>query len=160
MQFGLNIDGDLRAAVRFEEFPERARAALRRKIDELAGELLGQVIADEPQKTGQLRGETKKSIADRPEFVRGTVRVAAKDAAEARKAAALEYGAQKPAQVPAHAMRLTHVFGRQVAPFEVMVGAYSRPMHLAARRYLRSPLEAMRGEIRDGLQEALQEALA
>jgi hypothetical protein len=43
--------------------------------------------------------------------------------------------------------------------FEVVVGAYSRPMNLAARGFLHGPLAAMRTEIRDGLKEAFEEAL-
>jgi len=160
MQFTLDIDGDRRVDVRLQEFPEAARGALARRIDALAGELLSRVLGAEPKRTGKLAGETGKSpVQNRPDFVRASVRVAAKDGADARKAGALEYGASKPAAVPSHTVRLTHVFSRQIAPLDVVVAAYRRPMNMAARRYLRGPLDTMRGDIRDALHEAIEEAL-
>ena len=138
---------------------ERARAALARHIEALTADLLSRVVGGEPVKTGKLRSETGSSVVERGELIRGTVRVAAQDAAEAKKAAALEYGATKPAQVAAHTAQLGHVFARAVAPFEVVVAAYTRRPNLAARRFLRGPLDAMRSEIVDGLKQALEEAL-
>jgi hypothetical protein len=161
MQFTLDIEGDRRVDVRLEQFPERARAGLARRIDALAGELLARVLAAEPKRTGKLASETGKSgVRCGRDFVSESVRVAAKDGAEARKAGALEYGASKPAAVPSHTMRLTHVFARQIAPLDVVVAAYKRPMNMAARHYLRGPLDSMRGEIRDALHEAIEEALS
>ena len=158
MEFGIEIEGDRLVALRFDQFPERARAAIGRRLSSLTERLLSRVVGVEPQRTGKLRGETGSRVFERDDRVVGQVRVAAPDSGEHGKAAALEYGASHTALVRAHTMQLSHVYDKLVEPIEVMVAAYSRHPNIAERRYLRGPLDAMRGEIIAELRAALDEA--
>jgi hypothetical protein len=161
MDFGIEIDGDRAVALRFAQFPERARAALQHRLEAISQQLLARVQGAEPARTGRLKGETVPFASSSGDRVRGGVHVAAPDSGEHGKGAALEYGAHGSAQVTAHARALDHVFGRRLtSPLAVMVAAYSRHVNIAERRYLRGPLDAMRGEIVAELRAALDEAAA
>jgi len=158
-EFGIEIDGERRVALRFEQFPERARAALQARIAALTAELYGRVEGAEPERTGRLKGETEPFVDQRADRVVGRVKVVARGSSEHGKGAALEYGAHGSARVTAHSQSLSHFWGRLVAPREVFVRAYSRRLDIAERRYLRGPLDEMRGEIIEELRAALGEAM-
>jgi hypothetical protein len=158
--FGIELKGDREVGLRLEEFPERARAAIARRMDGLTQALLARVQGAEPERTGALRGETVATVRNTRRGVVGTVRVAGNSEADYGKAGALEYGSKGSVAVAAHAQQLGHVFGRLVAPIEVLVAAYTRRPNIAPREYLRGPLDEMHDEIVAELEEALAEAAA
>lgn len=162
MDLGIEIDGDRLVALRFEQFPERARAKIAARLQTITQQLLSRVQGAEPSRTGRLRGETQASVDERNERISGRVRVNTSGGGEAEhgKAAALEYGAHGTAHVSAHAMQLSHVYNQLVQPHEVLVAAYDRRVNIAERRYLRGPLDEMRSQIVEELRQALAEAAA
>ena len=159
---GIGIVGDRRIDAKFSEFPAMARAALKREIAAITGELFDAVEAAEPKRTGKLKAETRQFVDERGDMIRGRVVVVASAGgpAEHGKAAALEFGAHGAAAVKAHMRTVTQIYGRMVAPTQIMVGAYSRQLDITARSYLRGPLEAKRADIIARLQGALDEAAA
>ncbi|HEV2097419.1 MAG TPA: hypothetical protein VGR45_00680 [Stellaceae bacterium] len=157
--FGIELQNDRVVDLRFEQFPERAREALERRIGGLTQALLDRVHGAEPDLTGKLRGETVSRVSSTKNAVRGQVRVAASDKSEYAKAGALEFGTHGSAEVKAHTAHLSHIFSRLIAPTEVLVAAYSRRPNIAARHYERGPLDAMRSQIIEELRAALTEAI-
>lgn len=147
----IEVEGARRASLVFEEFPQRAHAALLARIADLTEALEEAVVASEPRRTGRLAEETDSSVKDLPERITGRVSITA----EFGKAAALEYGAHGTTNVQAHEARLDHVFGKLIPGTTVSVGAHTRRLNIAEHRYLRGPLEAMRDEIIEGLRDAL-----
>jgi hypothetical protein len=162
MDFGIEIDSDRLVALRFEQFPERARAAIANRLGSITQRLLARVQGNEPSRTGRLRGETQSSVTTGNDRISGRVRVDTSRGGEAEhgKAAALEYGAHGTAHVSAHAMQLSHFYDQLIAPREVLVAAYDRRVDIAERRFLRGPLDDMRSEIIEELRQALAEAAA
>jgi hypothetical protein len=158
--FGIEVDGERLVALRFEQFPERARAAIKRRLEALTAQLYSRVESAEPQRTGKLRQETQSFVDERDDRVTGRVKVLARETSEHGKGAALEYGAHGSAQVGAHAMTLSHLWGRMIAPRQVLVAAYSRRVNISERRYLRGSLDTLRGEVIEQLRQALAEAMS
>lgn len=149
----LGLKGEREVAARFEEMPRALLDRLLERIGDLTGRLYDAIEADEPEgKSGRLRSETGSRVTDRGTRITGSVAVTA----EFAKAGALEYGAHRSTTVSAHQARLTHVFGR-VASLEVQVGAHTRRLNIAERRFLRDPVAAMRGEIEAEIQAAVDE---
>jgi hypothetical protein len=161
-EFGLQLEGDRRVGLRFEEFPERARQRLAAAMDSITQRLLARVEAAEPIKTGKLRGETTAYVSSGPNFVKGTVAIrvpkGAQAGVEAGKAAALEYGAHKSIAVKAYSRTLDHVFLHAIAPTEQLVRAYVRRANIAEQRFLRGPIDEMRDQILTELREAVEGA--
>jgi hypothetical protein len=62
--------------------------------------------------------------------------------------------------VRAHTERRSVVFGHQITPESVPIKAHPRRPHIAARRFLRGPLETLRPVIIAELQAALNDAIA
>jgi hypothetical protein len=164
MEFGLELIGERRAGLRFEEFPERARQALVEHMNSITQRLLARVQGEEPELTGKLRSETTARVSSGENYVRGSVGVRVpggeSSGAEAGKAAALEYGAHKTVAVKAYSKSLDHVFTHAMAPTTVMVSAYQRRANIAERKFLRGPLDEMHDAIIAELRAALEEAAA
>lgn len=156
MDIKYEVAGDRQEVLRFDTFPELARKKLEAKIADLTARLFAAVTGAEPSRTGVLRGATVETIREGENFVTGRVSVRG----DFGKAAALEYGAHRPTTVKAHEMRLTHVFGRAMAPEIVMVPSHARTPNIAEHRFLRGPLDAMRGEIVAELEAAVADAVA
>jgi hypothetical protein len=133
-----NVEVDDRAlTLQFERLPMTLKTNLRATITKLTNELLAQVRAAEPVRTGYLRSQTRADVAEGPDFVRGRVRIAATGSARRVGAAfgALEYGA------PGRRGRFeVRAYTRRSG----IVGAYHRTARLRALRFLRGPAEAMR----------------
>lgn len=159
-EFDIGIVGDRRIETVFAQFPEAVRGTLRAAIGDIIAELEGRVLAGEPHRTGRLQSETRPFVDERADFIRGRVRVVTNGAgsSEGGKAAALEYGAHRSTAIKAYTRTVTTVFGHYVGPTEQLVGAYSRHANIAARRYLRGPLDEMKTSIVARLQAALSEA--
>jgi len=157
--FGVNIVGERQASVRFDQFPEQARAALLAKIRELTPKLETEVLALIPIDKGTLRGQVQTFVDDDKNRVSGKVKVVIPGgSAEIGKVMALEYGAHKSFTVKAHEMRLDHFWGLAVTPTLVMVAAFARTPNIQAHDFLRGPLAAMSSEILEGFAQALAQA--
>lgn len=160
MELKYEIDGIRQVGLRFEQFPDRARKKIMERILGLTERLHAAVEGAEPDRTGALRAETKGWVDDGKNYIVGRVGLpgGVYPHSDYGKAAALEYGSHHPFQVKAHEARLAHFWGRAVAPTEVFIRAHSRTPNIAARLFLRSSLDAMRGEIIAELEAALAEA--
>ena len=145
----IEIDGDLKVGLRFAEFPNGLRAALKAEINALANEVFGAVQAATPVNTGRLRGQEGVKVFDDANKISGKVFVDDETANDAIKAAALEYGSKgQSIEVMAPKMSLDHVFEKALAaPQMALVAAYSRKPNVAAHSFLRGPLERMQPEI-------------
>lgn len=156
----LELVGDRRVGLAFEQFPQSAHDELLKAIRRLTGQLEGAVLGRVPVATGDLRSIVQSFVDDSADRISGKVKVVAPDGADQAKAAALEYGAHKPFMVKAHQMKLGHFWAAAVTPRMVMVGAFSRTPDIAAHDFLRGPLDEMSGEILVELQQAIDAASA
>jgi hypothetical protein len=152
--------------VRLQELPTEVRARLRPVITRLTHQLLAQVKAGVPVRTGKLRQRVHSFIDDehsqRRNFIRGRVRVLnsySKNFAAA--AGALEYGRHRRFEVRAHRVRRTEAFGRPTKPYTVNMPAHTRRANIVAMRFLRGPAAAQlpraRAEIRAVIEQAVRE---
>jgi len=159
MTVTVTVRGDRELALLFDQFPERMRGKLRERITALVSQLEGEIEAVTPVKTGRLRSEiTERIYSDDPSRVAGYVSVyAASVTGEYAKAATLEYGTNKARRLTERRSLIARAFGRGRRR---IVASMSKPVHIAARRYLRGPFETMEPEIRAALEEAMAEAVA
>lgn len=150
--------GAREVSLRFDTFPDRVKARLTARIDELTTQLQASVMAAAPFRNGRLRGEiTARAYNDKPDRIAGYVSVfAGSDAGEYPKAATLEYGSTKARRV----FSKTETFITRRGKVRRVVDRYTKPAMLTARRYLRDPLEEMLPEITAALEEAVAEAVA
>jgi hypothetical protein len=155
---GFEVAGERLVALRFEEFPERLRARLKGALDNIERRLEAAVRAAEPERTGRLHSETGGQVYEHPDRIAAVVGVRVPSAEEAGKAAALEYGAHGSFAVRAHTATLSHLFARAIAPIQVQVAAHTRRANITERRYLRSPIDAIRSEALDELRQAVSQA--
>lgn len=158
----VDIKGDRRVGVVFEEFPDDLYADLRTEIEALTAELLGLVEAATPDRTGRLRGQEKMRVFADKDHIKGQVFIAGeKGSQDFAKAGALEYGAHRATKVRAHKMRLDHAWETRLAdPITVLVGAYSRTPDIDEHRFERGPLAGMAGEIAARLNAVVEKAVA
>lgn len=156
MEIDFIVSGDRDIAARLDRLSDDLRKRLVERIGGLTQQLLARVQAREPTRTGRLRAETRAFVDDGADFVRGRVRVVATGIRyEHGKVGALEYGAHRPVKVRSHERAGHTPFGRAV---EQVVGAYTRKADIMAHRFLRGPVEAMRGDIRAELGRVVQES--
>ena len=160
MDIHVNITGDRQVGVRFEGFPDNLYADLRNEIEGLTSQLLGLVVAATPSRTGRLRSQEVMRVYTDPTHIKGVVTVAG-EAKDLAKAGALEYGAHRPTEVSAHAMRLDHAWGQMFSePETVLVGAFTRTPDIETYAYESGPLGAMQPEIITGLNAAIERSVA
>jgi hypothetical protein len=159
---GIEVQGERQVALRFEQFPQFAHDRILAALQDIEGRLEAAVRGAEPARTGRLQGETGGRVYDHGDRMAAVVGVRARsgDSNEAGKAAALEYGAHRAFEVRAHAMSLTHLWGRAIAPISVQVAGHTRRPNISERRYLRGPIDAIRGAALDQIRNAVAEAVA
>lgn len=165
MADGINVEitGDRRALLRFENFPNELYDALRAEIESLTNELFGRVLAAVPHDSGKLASEIHKKVHADPERISGQVFVSTRISAdEARKAAALEYGSRrKKISVKAHSREVHTVHGRALAaPLEALIKAYDRTPNIMQRAFERGTLDEMRPQIIQRLQSVVSTSVA
>lgn len=158
----VDIKGDRRVGIVFDEFPDQLYADLRAAIETLTAELLGLVEEATPNRTGRLRSQEHMRVFADKNHIKGQVFIAGeKGSQDFGKAAALEYGARKATNVRGHAMRLDHAWGQMlVEPETVMVGAYTRTPNIDEYRFERGPLAGMAAEINARLEAVVEKAVA
>jgi hypothetical protein len=145
-QFGLEITGDTKAVLRFQQFPQAAHDRLLTVLRSLEARLEAAVLAQEPTATGAMRTLTGGRVYDHGARIAAVVGVRATSANEARKAAALEYGSHKALTVRAHTASLSHLWSRAIATISVQVPAHPRTPNIDEVRFLRGPLDALRSD--------------
>jgi hypothetical protein len=154
--FNLTIDSNINKFVlHFDELPAALKQKLKVAISRVTHQLLARVKAAEPVRTGRLRAATHAYVDERPNFVRGRVRISRTGRASSLGAAfgALEYGG------PGH-RRSGPVRVQAYRRGGVGVGTYERRRpRIQARRFLRGPAAAMRPQIRAELEAALGQAI-
>lgn len=147
----------------FDKLPETLRNRLAVTIRALTDELLAEVKAGEPRRTGRLQSMTRAFVDVQEGLVRGRVRVLRNESANfAAAAGALEYGApgrRGAFRVRSYRRRLTQVFGRPAHGGSVLVSSYTRRAHIHAMRFLRDPAAAMLPRARIALEAAVAEAI-
>jgi hypothetical protein len=152
---------DRRMTLHFEELPNSLRNHLRARIVGLSANLLAQVHAAEPRRTGKLRSLTHAFLTERKNSIRGGVTIdGTSENPHNIAAAALEYGVHRTVSVKAHTARLSEVFGRSITPETVAIRTHARRVNLAARRFLRGPASALLPRARAELEAAVAEAFA
>jgi hypothetical protein len=159
MDFGIQIDGDRRAVLRFEQFPAQVHDRLLATLTSLEQRLEAAVVAAEPSLSGQLRALTGGRVYDHGDRIAAVVGVRTQTAQDARKAAALEYGSNKTVAVRAHAAKLAHIWARAISPITVQVSASTRLSNLDPRRFLRDPIEAIRATALEEMRQAVSAAV-
>lgn len=138
----MSIDSNAtRLALHFEKLPFAIKQKLEVAISKLTIQLLHEVRAAEPVRTGRLRAATRSFVDVRQDFVRGRVRILPTGKAQAVAAAfgALEYGGPGARRAGKKVEVKGYTSGsRRVGPYK------RRQPHIRARRFLRGPAAAMR----------------
>jgi hypothetical protein len=148
----------------FDKLPEALRNRLAVTIRALTDELLAEVKAGEPRRTGRLLSMTRSFVDVKEGWVRGRVRVLRSESTNfAAAAGALEYGApgrRGAFRVRSYRRRLTHVFGHPTAGGQtVLVSSYRRRAKIREMRFLRNPAAAMLPRARVALEAAVADAI-
>lgn len=151
--------GTNKLIARLDALPQELLARLEPAIERLTQQMLAEVLAREPERTGALKAATRSFVDKRNNLIRGRVRILGEPGGPRHnvKAAALEYGAHGRAAVSAHEMSLDHVFATEIAPEDVTVGAYQRDVNIGAERFLRDALADIRAEFEIEIDRAIAE---
>jgi len=156
------LEGDVAAGLRFEEFPNDLRDALKGEIEALGREAFTKVAARVPRKTGRLASQERLRLVEGENYVTAIVDFGGADAQgqDHAKAGALEYGSKgKAVAVRAYERRIDRVFGRALAaPMDRLVKAYNRTPKVAERDFVRGAVQDMRPEIIQRLEAVVARA--
>lgn len=157
---GAIISGERELALKFDEFPYVVRDRLEVRLTELIESLKSRVEGTRPVtpgKSGKLHSEIAGRVYSSNHRVAGYVSIYAPGEQEAyAKAAALEYGSNKPRRQFMRQGRLAAMF---TSSRRRIVAKLSKPVHLEAYRYLRGPFTDTENEFREVCEEVLAEAL-
>lgn len=164
MEFVMEIRGERRVGLRFEQFPQEAYSALFTAIDELIAELFDRVMASIPRRSGALADALTYTVRGYPDRIAGYVGFGKSGENPVKifaQAAALEYGAHTKGMVKAHRFQLDHVFSHAIEPMMVMIKeAYSRTPDIVEHAFLRGSLSGMDTQIIMTMQAALDSVTA
>jgi len=119
---------------------------LTRAKEKLSGEVLR-------NRTGQLRRSINQRFRDS-----GT-RIETQVGTNVKYAAIHEYGFDGPETVKAHARKISHAFGRTIAPTVVQVRSFERRVRMPERSFLRSSLNELRPQIEATIRQRVIAAL-
>lgn len=140
---------------RLEDFPPFLQEKLTERIGVLTEQLWEGVESVVPHRTGKLAGEIASRLYSQPQRIAGYVSVYAPGRPnEYPKAGALEYGWWAAPHPTSGVM--SRLLGNNRRAKARTAGA----THVAAARYLRGPLAAMKPEAVAALDEAVAEAIA
>ena len=161
MKLTITETGARQISKRLDEFPQELHDRLAERIRPVIDELWTRVEQRVPHRTGRLASEiTKRVFADARYRVAGYVSVYTDDPGpynEYAKAATVEYGSSRPRAVK----DLEHgVMTRLRGSSRRIKARMSKPVDIAARRYLRGPLDEMRPAITAMIEQAISEAVA
>jgi|GEM_PF-2067319 len=156
------VHGTLKAALRFEKFPDQLRDDLLAEINALGREAFEMVSANTPRRTGRLAGEEQLLIVNEPNVVGAIINFGAGATAnDAKKAGALEYGSTgKPQEVSGRVWPLDHVWSRKLAePLIAIAQAYERTPNIFPEFMVRGPMAALQGQALERLQAVVNRAV-
>jgi hypothetical protein len=159
MSITATVTGARDVALRLEKLPIEVNSALREVVERETAALFA-AVTPPIGKTGRTAAAKRMKIVATDNSVIGTVYFKA-PGRELAKIGALEYGTRgKRRPVQRHHRRLNHFFGHQMQPIDVIVEKYMRTPRIAARRFLRGPLEARKAAIAAEMQNAVNRAAA
>jgi hypothetical protein len=148
--------GRSRLRIRFGELPAKLQKRVKAEITSITREILGRVKAAEPVRTGRLRRQTVSFIDEKPNWVRGRVRIwDARTHSTAAAGGALEYGAHRRFEVRSHSAKRTQAFGKPIKRTKVTIPAYQRRANIQAMRFMRGPAAALMPRARERLREVI-----
>jgi hypothetical protein len=130
-----------------ENLPQTIRQALRPKITALTDELLAEVHAAEPRRTGRLVAATQAFVDEGENYIRGRVRVVGSRSNIHAIAAVLEYGGHRALEV--------RPYQRRTGP----VKGYQRRENITEQRFLRGPEAGIQKRALAEIEAALNAAL-
>jgi hypothetical protein len=152
--FTVEVD-DRRLILHLDALPKVLRTALRQRITSLIQQLLAQVRAAEPRRTGILVRQTRGYVNERKDFIGGRVVILSRsaDALEPHNvaAAALEYGVHGSGRGP----RFRRSRSKGANPLAARPG----PVRIPAYRFLRGPAAAILPRARAEIEAAITEAI-
>lgn len=157
----IQIHGDRELIARLDALPEKMRKALAGKTRILAQALQDHVT--EQKLSGQVlnivTGKLTRSIDNRVEESGTAVKGFVFSSGDVKYAARHEFGFDGPEEVSAHTRTIKQAFGRALSePKTIAIRAFARQAHTPERSFMRSSLADMRGEIVEGLTQAIKEA--
>jgi hypothetical protein len=159
VKVGITITGARDVAARLEKIGPELRDSLREVISRETAAIYASVKPPRGA-TGQTAAALRWQVNETAQSIVGRVYFAGPGPLKAR-IGALEYGTKgKRAQVRLHRRRLTHVFGRSIAPMQVLVDKYQRRPNIAARRFLRGAFDARRPQLEAALQQAINRTVS
>lgn len=156
------VTGDAEVARRFDTMSDRLRAELRASVGRLSIKLQRQVSQEKLSgqvlkvRTGRLRRSIAQAVTEEGSRVVGVV------STNVSYAPAHEYGFTGSVSVSAHLRMIMQAWGKPIAPREVQVKSFTRPMKLPERSFLRSALRelANSGAIETEFDNAVQRSIA
>jgi len=156
--FNVSLVGDGELVARFDKLPDEVQSALAKKVMDLTAKLHKHITLDKlhGQVLGIKSAALLQSVIPEPLIhenggIYGKVYVAG----NVKYAAFWEYGFHGIEKVREQIR--TIAFGKTVEPF--VVPAHSRKVDQDARSFMRSSLEDMHDEIREGLVEAVKRGM-
>lgn len=158
----IDVTGTNKVALRFAEFPEDLRAALRQEIEALANELGARVVAAAPRKTGRLQSQVRVRLFDDANSIKGYVDIGGGTVNDIIKAATLEFGSTgDPIEyTPAPREDRRGWLGRFLAPQDAIQKKLRKSPNIAAHRFERGPLAEMQPEIAARLNAVVEAEIA
>lgn len=158
MDIGLQITTDRRVALKFDVFPKQAHDELLSVITSATDRLRGLVEGAVPKNSGQLASEIVGRVVDAANHITGSVGILGATPNDYAKAGALEYGAHGTAHLREHGAKLGHLWGKMIAPMQVIVAAHDRRVNIQQHDFLRGPLRAMQEDVLAQMKQALDQA--
>jgi phage gpG-like protein len=154
------VTGSAQVIERLRSITPNIRSALEQKIQRLTIQLQRKVVADKLQgqvlnvKTGRLQRSINQAMVTSQDSVMGVV------STNVVYAKPHEYGFHGTVTVKQHLRMITQAFGKELKePVQVTVSAHTMTMNLPERSFLRSALADMRGEIQQGINDAVKQGL-
>lgn len=154
IDFTVDVD-DTALIAQFERLPDDLQRALEQFIERMTAEVLAREIAGEPSLTGKLREQTQSSVSSGDGWVRGKTFIVSEDGSHNIKAGALEYGVHRGVHVSEHEMLLSHLWGHQIDPVDVIVSEYARAVDVAEHRFMRNAVEGIAAQFHAEVEAAV-----
>lgn len=155
------LKGNRELELKFDQFPQQLHGRLEARITQLIDSLQARIEGARPVSPGKsrkLRSEVKSRVYSSQNRIAGYVSIYAPgNSGEYAKAAALEYGSNKPRRSFERVGRMASLLTRGRRR---IVSRLSKPVHLEAYRYMRGPFEDSMSEFQAALETEVNEAVA
>lgn len=158
MKLSGEVIGSSQVIERLKQITPKVRTALQERVQRLTIQLQIHVVRDKLQgqvlnvRTGRLQRSINQAVTSDATSVTGIVSTAVKYARPH------EYGFSGTVNVKEHLRTVTQAFGKELKePVTSTVKAHTMKMNLPERSFLRSALADQRGEIVEGIRQAVIE---